>query len=78
MALITLRQTSTVNTPSNTFTTKNGPLTIAEVDDNFIELNKKKLDTNNNLSDLSNVTTARANLQVDPAGTAAALAIALG
>jgi hypothetical protein len=32
----------------------------------------------NNLSDLTNVTTAQNNLQVDPAGTALALAIALG
>lgn len=78
MAIITLRQTTTANTPGNTFTTKNGPLTIIEVDNNFIELNKKKLDSSNNLSDLSNVSTARTNLQVDPAGTAAALAIALG
>jgi len=32
----------------------------------------------NNLSDVANVAAAQANLQVDPAGTAVALAIALG
>jgi hypothetical protein len=32
----------------------------------------------NNLSELTNVATAQANLQVDPAGTAVAMAVALG
>jgi hypothetical protein len=36
------------------------------------------LQASNNLSDLDNVATARTNLGVDPAGTAVALAIALG
>lgn len=79
MAAITLRSTSaTGSSQSNTFTVKNNPLTITEVDNNFIELNNEKLDKFSNLSDLNNVATARTNLGVDPAGTAVALAIALG
>ena len=60
---------------------KGSPLTNDEVDDNFINLNTElgeKLVAANNLSDVSNVATAQTNLQVDPAGTAVALAIALG
>jgi hypothetical protein len=60
---------------------KGSPLTNDEVDDNFINLNTElggKLVASNNLSDLTNVATAQTNLQVDPAGTAVALAIALG
>lgn len=60
---------------------KGSPLTNDEVDDNFINLNTElggKLVAANNLSDLANVATAQTNLQVDPAGTAVALAIALG
>lgn len=57
---------------------KGSPLTNNEVDTNFTNLNSAKLENTNNLSDLINVTTAQQNLQVDPAGTAVALAIALG
>lgn len=57
---------------------KGSPLTNNEVDTNFTNLNTAKLENTNNLSDLTNVTTAQQNLQVDPAGTAVALAIALG
>lgn len=58
--------------------TKGSPLTNTEVDDNFSNLNTDKMEKSNNLSDLTNVATAQTNLQVDPAGTAVALAIALG
>lgn len=57
---------------------KGSPLTNNEVDANFNNLNSGKLETSNNLSDLTSVASAQANLQVDPAGTAVALAIALG
>lgn len=57
---------------------KGSPLTNTEVDDNFSNLNTDKMEKSNNLSDLTNVATAQTNLQVDPAGTAVALAIALG
>lgn len=57
---------------------KGTPLTNTEVDSNFTNLNTDKMEKANNLSDLTNVTTAQTNLQVDPAGTAVALAIALG
>lgn len=69
MAAITLRNV------------KGTPLTNTEVDDNFNNLNTElggKLVASSNLSDLTNVATAQGNLQVDPAGTAVALAIALG
>lgn len=58
--------------------TKGSPLTNTEVDNNFSNLNTDKMEKSNNLSDLTNVATAQTNLQVDPAGTAVALAIALG
>lgn len=61
---------------------KGSPLTNTEVDNNFSNLNTNKLETSNNLSDLTNIATAQSNLQVDPAGTALtqaiAMAIALG
>lgn len=57
---------------------KGSPLTNTEVDDNFSNLNTDKMEKSNNLSDLTSVATAQTNLQVDPAGTAVALAIALG
>jgi hypothetical protein len=57
---------------------KGSPLTNTEVDANFTSLNNNKLEVSNNLSDLASVPTAQANLQVDPAGTAIAMAIALG
>lgn len=57
---------------------KGSPLTNTEGDANFTNLNNDKMEKANNLSDLTNVTTAQQNLQVDPAGTAIALAVALG
>lgn len=68
---------------------KGSPLTNNEVDANFNNLNSGKLETTNNLSDLTSASTARTNLGLgtaataastdfDPAGTAVALAIALG
>lgn len=57
---------------------KGTPLTNTEVDNNFTSLNTNKLEAGNNLSDLTNAATARTNLQVDQAGTAVAMAIALG
>ena len=58
--------------------TKGEPLTITEVDNNFNNLDVDKMEKANNLSDLTNTATARDNLGVDAAGTAVALAIALG
>lgn len=57
---------------------KLSPLTNAEVDDNFSSLNTDKLETTNNLSDVSNVETARSNLGAASSDDALALAIALG
>lgn len=66
-------------------TAKGTPLTNAEVDTNFINLNTEtgeKLVKNSNLSDLTNVTTARTNLsvysQTETVNQAIAMAIALG
>lgn len=59
-------------------TTEGRSLTNVEIDGNFTYLDDQKLDVSNNLSDLNDTTTARTNLGVDAAGTAVALAIALG
>lgn len=56
--------------------TKGTPLTIAELDANFSNLNTDKMEKSNNLSDLTSASTARTNLNVDVAGTAATLATA--
>ena len=45
-------------------TVKNAPLTNAEVDGNFLSLNDNKLEASSNLSDLTNVSTARSNLSL--------------
>lgn len=58
--------------------TKGSPLTNTEVDNNFQSLKDNKLEVSNNLSDLADLPTARSNLQVDAAGTAVQMAIALG
>ena len=65
----------------STITTRTGkgsPLTNSEVDNNFTNLNADKMEKSGNLSDLTDTVTARSNLNVDKAGEAAAMAIALG
>ncbi len=57
---------------------KGSPLTNTEVDDNFSNLNTDKMEKSSNLSDLASAATARTNLDVDQAGTAVAMSIALG
>jgi hypothetical protein len=63
---------------------KGSPLTHAEVDANFNNLNTDKLESSavstfgGTLIDDADAETARATLDVDQAGTAVALAIALG
>lgn len=63
---------------------KGSPLTNNEVDSNFTNLNADKVETSAissygaSLIDDANAAAARATLDVDQAGTAAALAIALG
>lgn len=59
-------------------TVKGSPLTNAEVDQNFLNLNSDKLEKSNNLSELTNKATARSNLGVDDAGTALASSLILG
>ncbi len=70
MSDITLRQT------------KGAPLTNDEVDDNFDNLNQGKSEKSANLSDLSDIPTARSNLNVQSTSEsqtfAIAMAIALG
>ena len=60
MAAITTRETGTTGVGG--VTRKNLPLTNGEIDTNFINLNTGKLETSNNLSDLSSNSTARTNL----------------
>jgi hypothetical protein len=62
MAAITTRQTGTTGVDG--VTRKDSPLSNTEIDTNFINLNNNKLETTNNLSDLTNTTTARTNLGV--------------
>ena len=63
---------------------KGSPLTNTEVDSNFTNLNSDKVETSTvssygaSLIDDANAGAARTTLDVDQAGTAAALAIALG
>ena len=66
-------------------TAKGSPLSNAEVDNNFINLNTEvgeKAEIASNLGDLENVSTARTNLQVysqtETVNQAIAMAIALG
>lgn len=62
--------------------TKGSPLTNAEVDSNFSNLNNDKAEKSNNLSDLTNTATARTNIDVyskeEATNEAIAMAIALG
>ena len=63
---------------------KGSPLTNTAVDSNFANLNSDKVETSTvssygaSLIDDANAGAARTTLDVDQAGTAAALAIALG
>ena len=57
---------------------KGDELTFAEMDANLTNLNSDKLETSNNLSDVSNAATARTNLGAASSDDALALAIALG
>lgn len=73
---------STIVTRETGATSKGSPLTNAEMDNNFINLNSDKMEKSSNLSDVSNAATARSNLDV-PSNTeslnnAIAMAIALG
>ena len=77
MAVIITRETGA--------TAKGSPLSNTELDNNFINLNTEvvtKLVSANNLSDLTNTSTARTNLSVDSStqvmAKAVAMAIALG
>ena len=60
---------------------KGAPLTNAELDANFENINAEKLEVSNNLSELTDTTTARSNLgavsPTDAANNAIAMAIAL-
>jgi hypothetical protein len=57
---------------------KGDELTFAEMDTNLTNLNSDKLETSNNLSDVSDAATARTNLGAASSDDALALAIALG
>jgi hypothetical protein len=59
---ITTRQTGTTGVDG--VTRKDVPLNNTEIDNNFISLSSNKLERSNNLSDLTNLTTARSNLGV--------------
>ena len=65
MSSITTRVTS-----GGGATVKNAPLTNAEIDNNFINLNVDKVEKTSNLSDLSNADTALTNLGGTTVGTA--------
>jgi len=73
---------STIVTRETGGTAKGSPLSNAEVDTNFINLNTDKMEKSSNLSDLSNAATARTNLSVysttEADSQAIAMAIALG
>ena len=63
---------------------KGSPLTNTEVDANFTNLNTDKVETSTistfgaSLVDDANAAAAQVTLEVDPQGTAVAMAIALG
>lgn len=73
---------ATIVTRETGATAKGSPLTNAEVDNNFINLNDDKLEASSNLSDVTDAATARTNLDVpsnaESFNNAVAMAIALG
>lgn len=57
---------------------KGSELSFTEMDTNLTNLNTDKLETSNNLSDVSDAATARTNIGAASSDDALALAIALG